>query len=84
MEYKKPLKRCLIKSIIQNKVCYLSNNCAVLANNCADSALFRESVGGKRKCEFIFKPFLVQPFLSLHCQFCDFIDFKISVLTFNY
>jgi len=49
MEYKKALKRCLKKSIKQNKVCYLSNNCAVLANNCADSAHFRESIGGQKK-----------------------------------
>ena len=73
MEYKKALKRCLEKSIKENKVCYFSNNCAVLANKCADSGHFRESVGTERKSEFIFKPFLVQPFLDLRCQCWSFI-----------
>jgi len=49
-------------------VCYLSNNCADLAYNCAVLGDIRVELKIKRKSELFFKPFLVQPFLSLHCQ----------------
>jgi hypothetical protein len=36
MECKNALKRCLYESIMFNKVCDFSNNCAVLTNKRAD------------------------------------------------
>jgi hypothetical protein len=42
MECKNGLKRCLKESIILNKVCDFSNNCAVLPNKCADLRDIRE------------------------------------------
>jgi hypothetical protein len=52
------------------------NNRAVLAHKRVVLNKIRESQMFTKKEENYFKPFLVQPFLSLHCQWLGFIIFK--------
>ena len=52
------------------------NNRAVLAHKRVVLNKIRESQMFTKKGENYFKPFLVQPFLSLHCQWLGFIIFK--------